>query len=421
MAGKPMQPVNNDERKELIRQQIASTKLTLAPTDGPIDLTQAKKVPLGQIASIGAAFVSMPKAFRTVTQTLATGGGGTLLRAFTEDGIPLDISMLQKFNDGSGALGSTRFGGTFQQARLKEADPQALTNSSTIPYDSATIAMAIALEQINQKLDNIQKTADEMFDYMRQRDKSKIRGNLKALTDFLNEYQLNWDNPRYVDSAHNQVLCILREAQQDMDLFGSQVRTKLSDKSPLEVRGMVEVRLDGVLDSLKDYQLATYIYAFALFLDPILSENFKTEKLDHVISRIEEVSVQYRQTYTAVYNALEGAVKGSVDAVALGGLAAAGKFLGKAIAATPVGEHTPIDEALANGGMAVEKFNLDKNSHLLEKLHAAKSPDVLPFQESARDINALYNQPSQLLTDGENLYVLPSTPENEDACFKSNL
>lgn len=407
MAEESIQPANDSDCKALVREQLASTHITLAPVDEPVDLSRARKFPIGQMASIGTAFASMPAAFRTVTQTVTTPGGGTLLQALDKAGNVLDLSQLQKFKDGSGALGSTRIGGAFQQARLVQAGPQTIT-ATTIPYDPATLAMAIALQQINQKLDSIQKTVDEMFDYMRQRDKAAMRGNLRILADVLDGYRLNWDNPRYMDNVHMKVIDIKQAATQDMEFYSGQVKKKLADKPPVEVRGMVESRLEGVLDSLKDYQLATYIYSFASFLDPMLSENFKAERLADVAGRIEEASIRYRQVYTRVYDALESSTKGSVDAAVLGGIAAAGKFLGKAVASTPVGDHTLIDEVLEGGGNALAGFNRSQNKRLLKKLHAAKSPDVQPFQENLKAIDALYNQPSQLLTDGESLYILPA-------------
>ena len=415
MTEESIQPAGEDDRKALVREQLASTHITLAPVDEPIDLSRARKVPIGQIASIGTAFASMPDAFRTVTQTVTTPSGGTLLQALDKASNVLDISQLQKFKDGSGALGSTRIGGTFQQAHLVQAGPQTITATATVPYDPTTLAMAIALQQINQKLDSIQKTVDEMFDYMRQRDKAAMRGNLRTLADVLDGYRLNWDNPRYMDNAHMKVIDIKQSATQDMEFYSGQVKKKLADKRPVEVRGMVESRLESVLDSLKDYQLATYIYSFASFLDPMLSENFKAERLADVAARIEEASIRYRETYTRVYNALESSTKGSVDAAVLGSIAAAGKFLGKAVASTPVGEHTLIDEALEGGGRAIDGFNNGASERLLEKLHSAKSPDVQPFQENVKAIDALYNQPSQLLTDGESLYVLPTLPKPENS------
>ncbi len=412
MAEESIQPAE-DGRKALVRDQLANTKVTLAPLQQPADLSRARKVPIGQIAAIGTAFASMPQEFRTITQTFTAPSAGTLMQAFTADGMPLDISMLQKFKDGSGALGSYRIDGAFQQARLVKADPQALTGAAVVPYGPTTLAVAIALQQIDQKLDAIQKTVDDMFDYMRQRDKAAMRGNLRTLADALDGYPLNWDNPRYMDNAHMKVLDIKQAATQDMEFYSGQVDKKLADKPPVEVRSMVESRMHDVLDSLKDYQLATYIYAFASFLDPMLAENFKEDRLADVANRIEQASIRYREAYTRVYDAIEDATERSVDSTVLGAIAAAGKFLGRAAAATPVGDRTYIDEALKGGGNAIGRFNSGENARLLGKLHDAKSPDVLPFQQSVRAVSDLYNQPSRLLTDGENLYVLPTSPEDE--------
>lgn len=415
MSDEPTQLATQEERKALVRQQLANAQIVLAPVERPVDIARAKKVPLGQIASMGTAFASMPEAFRTVTQTVTASGGGTLLQAFDGAGNALDISQLQKFNDGFGSLGSMRVGDTFQQAHFVEAGAQNITVTTAVPFDPATLAIAIALQQINQKLDSLQKTVDDMFDYMRQRDKSELRGNLQTLVDVFNGYPLNWDNERYMDNAHMKVLDIKQSATQNMDFFDAQVSKKLGSKKIVEIRGMVESRLDKVLDILKDYQLATYIYAFASFLDPMLSENYKVERLQDVARRIEEASIRYREAYSRVYDVLEAADKDTLDAAMFGGLAAAGKFLGKAVAKTPVAERMHIDKALECCGEALGDFNSDKHKRLLEKLHAAKSPDLLLFQENVKAMSALYNEPSRLLTDGENLYILPCAAEEEVA------
>lgn len=48
--------------------------------------------------------------------------------------------------------------------------------------------LAAAVAQINQKLDAIQATVDELFQYERERDKAKLRGSLKTLLGILQEY-----------------------------------------------------------------------------------------------------------------------------------------------------------------------------------------------------------------------------------------
>ncbi len=407
MADDEIQFSGDDEsRKALIRQEISDSNIQLAPVEEDVDLGRAKKIPLGEIASIGVAFSALPEAFRTVTQTVTMPSDGFLMKAFDAAGHQLHISDLNTFNDGSGSVGSIK-GKAFEQAHFVAAGPQSATASTVLPVNPALIAAAIALQQINQKLDNIQSTVDEMYDYMKQHDKAQLQGNLKTLADILNSYSVNYSNSLYVSNTHMKVLDIKQEAVQSMDFYRGRAESKLNDHPPVELRGLMAQRLNDVLDALKDYQLSTYIYSFATFLEPLLSENFNHDKMNDVIWHIEDASNKYREFYSHCYDEVERRVNGTVDAALIGGFSGVTKFIGGAIGSTPVGDLTPIDDAFNAAGDGAGSFNDDENSKMLEKLHQAKSPDVLPFLEKARSIDSLYNEPSQLLTDGENLYLLP--------------
>ena len=147
-------------------------------------------------------------------------------------------------------------------------------------------------------------------------------------------------------SAHMKVIDIKHASEQDIEHFRSLAQSNLKKKGLVEVRDGMEKRLDKVLDYLKDCQLATYIHAFSLFLEPMLAQNFEPAKLADATAKIEADSIAYRELYTDCYNALEAGAADTVDSALLGGIASAGKLLGHAIAKTPVGDHTLIDEAL---------------------------------------------------------------------------
>ena len=397
--------VNDDDRKKAVREQLSSTQFHLSSTEQSVDVTNAIKIPLDYLPSLGVAFGSIPTMFRSITTTINIP---TLLTVTDKLGNPLDPNVLQTFKDGSGLLGSFRDAATgFGQARFHVQQGMSLTSVTTMPYNPAFLAMAIALAQINKKLDSIQSSVDQIFKYMRQRDKADMQGNLKTLADILNEYGFNYGNTVYMSNAHMKVLDIKQKSEQDMELFRFQVQEKLHKKSFIEIRESVSKRLDTVLDYLKDYQLSAYIYCFALFLEPMLSENFESDKLNSITQRIEEVSIQYLELYSECYEALETSTRKSIDTIVFGGLALAGQKAGKAIAATKVGDHTLIDEALEGAGKGIEGLNDKYSNSLTEKLLSAKSLDVLPFKENVENINMLYNQPSQLAIDDKNIYVLP--------------
>jgi len=411
MADNETKPSANDGREELVAKQLASTKIHLALTQKRVDVSGAIKLPLERIPQLGVAFASLPSMFRTVTNTVSVP---TLLQATDKYGNPLDPSKLNTFKDGSGLTGGYRDAAKgLGQARLHVVEGDIATSVTQVPYDPTSLFMAAAIAQINQKLDSIQESVDEMFGYMRQRDKANMRGNLKTLADILNSYSLYYNNAIEMTSAHMKAIDIMHASEQDIEHFRSLAQSNLKKKGLVEVRDGMEKRLDKVLDYLKDYQLATYIHAFSLFLEPMLAQNFEPAKLADATAKIEADSIAYRELYTDCYNALEAGAADTVDSALLGGIASAGKMLGHAIAKTPVGEHTLIDEALEGAGEDIGRFNDGQSEKLLEKLHQAKTPDVAPFKQSVMEVDTLYNHPTQIAVDAENVYILPAKQQEE--------
>lgn len=410
MAASEIQ-TSNDESRRLVAERLAATEIHLAPSGKRADVSEAIRLPLSHIPELGIAFASLPEMFRTVTTAVSVP---TLLQATDKFGNPLDPSILHSFNDGSGLTGSFRDAVKgFGQARFHMVEGDIATSVTQVPYDPTTLFMAAAIAQVNQKLDSIQESVDEMFGYMRQRDKANMRGNLKTLAGILNGYSLNYGNATYMANAHMKVIDIKQTSEQDMEMFTSQAQAGLRKKGLVEVRDGVNRRLNKVLDYLKDCQLATYIHSFSLFLEPMLAENFEPAKLADVAERIEADSLAYRKLYTECYNALEASAVDTIDAAMLGGIASAGKVIGRAIAATPVGKRTPIDEALESAGDGIGRFNDRQSEKLMAKLLQVKTPDVAPFRQSVIEIDALHNQPTQIAVDAENIYILPTKQQEE--------
>ena len=411
MADNETKPSADDGREELVAKQLASTKIHLALTQERADVSGAIKLPLERVPQLGIALASLPSTFRTVTNTVSVP---TLLQVTDKYGNPLDPSKLNSFKDGSGLTGGYRDAAKgLGQARFHVVEGDIATSVTQVPYDPTSLFMAAAIAQINQKLDSIQESVDEMFDYMRQRDKANMRGNLKTLADILNSYGLYYNNAIEMTSAHMKVIDIMHASEQDIEHFRSLAQSDLKKKGFIEVRDGLGRRLDKVLDYLKDCQLATYIHAFSLFLEPMLAQNFEPAKLADATAKIEADSLAYRELYTECYDALEASTADTIDVALLGGIASAGKMLGRAIAATPIGELTPIDEALEGAGEDIGRFNDEQSEKLIEKLHQAKTPDVAPFRQSVMEIDILYNRPTQIAVDAENVYILPAKQQEE--------
>ena len=388
-----------------------SMDIEFKPIDTDIDIKKedAVKIPLGQIASLGAGFASIPEQFRTITQTVEIPNHG-LLEAFDKYGKKIDINKLSRFKDSDDILGSwVDSANGFGQVHFKEAGAQTLDVATTVPYDPTTLLVAAALMEINKKLDEIQETQQEMFNYLKNKDKAELRGNLETLSDVLSSYAFNWDNDVYKTNKHIQVQAIRQSAEGIIIHHRAQLESKLDAKGFLHSDRDTKTQLDDMLEELKEYRLAVYLYSFSSFLEVMLLENFDSNYLESVVSNIEERNNRYRQMYSRCYETIEDLSTSSIEHRAAKGLAAAGTSLGSFLSKTPVGKHTPVDSVLKKAGSYLDVSSDMKAESFLEEIRIMGQSDVKPFVENIKKVNVLYNQSSELLIDEDAIYVLPVT------------
>jgi hypothetical protein len=412
---------SNDGNRELIKdagKEIASrfpAQLAKRTTDIEVDISRAERLPLSELTSLGVGFASLPKAVRTVTTTTQVAGG-QLLTVTDSLGRPLDVRVLQAFNDGSGIMGSYRDAAKgFGQARFHLAGPQASKVMTTVPYDPTALFMAAALMQINRKLDDIKQTQREMFDYLKDKDRAKLRGNLDTLRDVLDNYRFNWDNETYKKNKHALVQSIRNDAAVAIVQQRAEVRKAVEKET-----GLLHLDEDArrkareTLSDLKEYRLSVYLYGFSSFLEVLLLENFDENYLHNVAEGIGSRAVEYRELYTTAYDLIEKDADSSIRAGLLDGMSGAMGGLGKAIEETPLGSLTPIDEALIDAGKGVGDFSREVKKDILKDLPtAAGASDVRPFVEDIENLSRLYNDPVMLLADEDAIYILPAEAISE--------
>ncbi len=417
-SGLPAEYSQQEEsRQKAIAEMAASTTIDLSPEATEIsvglNLRDATRIPLGEIASLGTAFASIPEAFRTIKGTVSIPDN--LLTATDAQGNPFDVAKLQSFNDGSGLMGSFRDPSKgFGQARLHEVQSQTLDSIAKMPYDPTALFMAAALMEINKKLDDIQETQLEMFEYLKNKDKAKQRANLETLSDTLNSYQYNWDNQRFVNAKLKQVTDIRKDALEAVKLHRAEIKGKLNKKNLLHIDKDVRDKTAAIRSELEEYRLAVYLYSFSSFLEVMLAQTFDSNYLKSLIEDIDDMSIEYRKLYTDAYNLIEGDADSSVRAIALGGLSGAIGFLGKAIEKTPIGDLTPIDETLQDASKGIGEFSKSVKQGMMRQLTDARSSDVRPFIDNIESVNRLYNDPIMLLADEDAIYVLPMSEDDEE-------
>ena len=377
-------------RESDIARTITEVEFYPVIVDEAIKTETLPKFPLAKIAAWGTAYKPLTAAF----QTILSGGKATsgLYMVTVPNG-----GQLAHFRQVNAYLGSVlkpngAVGGG--QARL-----------NPLICDPTMLFMAIALANIDKKLDSIQEIQQEILDFLIQKERSELKGDIRFLTDTLNSYKYNWNSEKYKNSNHVKALDIRQAAERKIDFFREQIALIISKTSLFHSDQEVKEQLEKIESEFKDYQLALYLYSFASFLELLLLENFDAAYLECISKKIEEHSAQYEELYTRCYNQLEEYAKSSIQSHLLKGLASVGKAAGEAIAKVPVISKSQIDETLIKTGDRLGSFSIKRTEQTMKQFIEKQSAYVRPFIEMIGTVSRLYDQPMELLFDEENIYL----------------
>ena len=381
--------MEQDNKKDEIIQAMMDMEYHLVKQE-EIKSRKHVPIPMSAIMSLGVAFEPLAAAFQNIV--LGSGGMKSGLYQVT---VPQG-GHLAKFKDGSGYIGTVlNSNNSFDaQARL-----------NPLAFDPTMLFMAVALMNIDHKLDRIQEAQQNILEFLDQKEKSEQQGDLDTLTDILNNYKYNWNNEKFKTNKHILVQEIKRSAAQKIDFYRERINKKLSKKSLLHRNQNVDKMSGDISSQLKNYQLALYLYSFASFLEVMLLENFESAYLDSVAQKMEDGIYQYRELYTTCYNQIEGYAKSSVETHLLNSIAAISKFAGNAVEKVPRVSKSKMDETLIEHGEHLEKRNSNRTEQTMNQFKENQSSGAQLFLENIKVVNKLHNQSMDILFDEENLYI----------------
>lgn len=382
-----------DAKRETALQAMMDTESFPAMSDPDLFVNDTVKIPLANLSALGVAFQPLTAAI----QTVVTGGGGSGLYFVNTMG-----KQMHHFNGSSEYLGSLKTAsGTVGggQARLTQ-----------LPCDPTMLFMAAALMNIEKKLDAIQETQKEILEFLEEKERAGLQGNLHVLGDVMSNFKYNWSNEKYKTNKHILVQQIKKEAEASIILYRDQITRKLGKRSFIHSDQEVRSTLKKLQALFQDYQLALYLYAYSTFLEVMLLGNFSEGYLNSVEQCILDYSYQHRTLYTECYNLMESYSKSSVQTRILKGLSAASKLTGDAIARVPIISKSQLDENLIEAGGKLDRHGKKRTVLALEGLVRTRMSVTLPFIENIRAVNALYNKPVAYLFDSENVYVQQMLP-----------
>lgn len=356
--------------------------------ESEVGVSNYTPLPLSRLAAYGTAFQPLA----TAVQTAVGGAGGSGIYYVNTAG----KTMFQM-------KGTNNYIGSLQTSAGMVGGGQA--QMTPLACDPTMLFMAAALANIEKKLDAIQRMQQEMMDFLVQKEKADLKGNLIFLYDLFNNYKYNWNNEMYKNSNHIKVLDIRQESEKKIAFYREQIIAKVNKKSFIHSDQTVNKQLQAVQDQFKDYQLALYLLGFSSFLEVMLLGNYDADYLNGISKKLEDYSLKYRELYTKCYDEIEGYSFTSVQSSVLKGLSKASSSVGKFVEKIPVISKGQADEVLIATGGKLEEINTGKLKKQMSTLIEHQSNYVRPFIENIDTINELNNKPMQLVIDKENLYI----------------
>ena len=379
--------MDEKESRKNMSNEIMEVQFLPTITEMSLKKVKYEKYSIKNLAALGVASEPVISAMQKLGEK--TGKSG-IYRVNTKG--------MEMFESKGGYIGS-----------LKAADGNVVGGQAImepLQCDPTMIFMSVALMTIENKLDEIKSIQQEMLDFVKAKEKAKIRGNLNTLIDVLNNYKFNCDNEKYKNNKHILVQDIKRNSEQSILLYRDLIQTMLSKKELMHSDQEIKSKIKKLGENLTEYQLALYLYSFSSFLEVMLLENFNKNYINEIKEKISEYEFNYRELYTKCYNEIESSTEKSIQTILTKGLANASKETGELISKIPFISKGQVDEFFINSGNKIKKLNEKRNDKNIQKIVENSIKGVNPFIEYLNKVSIIYNEPIEILMDNNNLYLI---------------
>ena len=381
---------DESRKNEIIKQATELDFYSAVPTD-ELALKGRTRIPLTEITTMGVAFQPLVSGIQEIIT------GGEAVSGLYMVTVPKGAQLV-KFKDGRGLMGSITRGNN------AVGGGQAVLNKlGFTPEMVADMAMAATLFGIECRINQIQKSQDELIEFIEEKDRYMLKGSLYFLMDMLSNFKFNYGNEKYINTNHNKVLDVKESAEQSILLYSELIKEKIEDTSFLHIDSSVKDKIKKLQGYFKSYQIALYNYAFSSFLDVVLLGNFNKDFLDAIIDKIDKYSFEYREIYTLAYTRIEEFNDSSVETMLLKGIAQSSLFVGE-----NVGKMKKLDkigDKLNSAGKIIEQINDDKKDDILNKVISNKTNYALPFINAIRYISNVYNNELKIVVSEDSVYI----------------
>lgn len=264
---------------------------------------------------------------------------------------------------------------------------------------------AIAILAIQNKTKSPNTSKKSILEQFKQEKQIRYQKNLEVLTEIMDNYKNYLDDDAYLELNFNRVHAIKEEARKNSDIYQKEAEDRLEKKGSMVLNRNVDQTFDMIQQQFERYRMELYLFAYAAFLEIMLSKSFDEKSLDDAIHLLRNYAYRYRDVYSGCYDQLESYHRSAIESHVLKAGAGMSQIIGKGIAKIPVINKGPVDEKLIEIGDVISNYDEDQIKERMESFRKNKESGINQFIENIIIVKTLCNNTGELLWDEEYLYV----------------
>lgn len=345
------------------------------------DLAKYKPISFNDVGVLGSSFA-------LVVETLQSISNQETLYRFDMRGYTGEMTKLK---DGSGFLS------TITKPGEGIVGQGAYVPVST-PLNMPALITAVALIAIDQKLSTIIETQNNIFDFLRAKEKAQLKANLETLIEVMSQYKFKWENNSYKQSKLVLIQTIKKESLENIMLNKEFINKILGKKKLGLLKKEIQKQMETIMSYMEEYQLAVYLYSFSYFLEVVLTGVFTSDYLNDVVKNIEKHTYDFRQVYTNIYNKMDESLMSSIDVKIESSKQYLTKMVDERIAKAPF-----INKAI---GSSQQNSVIEKQvSNFVTQLQSFQGNVAVSFIENIKVLDRIMNDTPDIIFDSNQLFI----------------
>lgn len=404
-------PEDKPEAVDTVAGQASETDIFPIVEMSKLRLQSYQRIPLAGIGALGAAFSRLPEGARQLIiskteqvatkETLFIGCNPKGVAGFLRENQFGTVGNIMQINEQGKEViaGRMRFKAT-------NSIPVTETIKTTMPFDPTLMVAAVAVMAIEQRLDKIQESVENVLRFLELEKQSRQRGNLCKLAEIADDYKIYCEDEAFCNGRDQIVQQIQVNALQDIEFYRERVSSALQKQKLLHTGRDADSFTYSAIREFAEYQLACYLYGYCNFLDVMLRRDFSEIALSRASDKMLKVSKKYDALYAECRAQLEMYRSSTIEAKIIEGAGAVVSGLGKAIGAIPKVRDGDLDERLIEAGRSIGEKKQRIVSDKLEPVADFADNWLGGFVEGLHSIDVMCRTENALITDGEDLYVL---------------